>query len=157
MIEARATVVRVETGRVWVKVEDRQDGCGRCDEPGGCRSVRLAYSIKPPTEVFSLPDHSGLRQGESVVIRMNDGAPLLGALGSYGVGACLLVAGAAVGHFVATGGREDLYALAGGSLGILIAIGFNRLLHRSRRWRGTLAMEVVRDQRACTQTLEKCA
>lgn len=157
MIEARATVVRVETGRVWVKVEDRQDGCGRCDEPGGCRSVRLAYSIKPPTEVFSLPDRLGLLQGESVVIRMNDGAPLLGALGSYGVGACLLVAGAAVGHFAASGGREDLYALAGGSLGILIAIGFNRLLHRSRRWRGTLAMEVARDQRACTQTLEKCA
>lgn len=157
MIEARATVVRVETGRVWVRVEDRQDGCGRCDEPGGCRSIRLAYSIKPPTEVFSLPDQTGLCQGDPVVIRMDDGAPLLGALGSYGVGACLLVAGAAIGHSVATVGREDLYALVGGTLGILIAIGFNRLLHRSRRWRGTLAMEVVRDERLCTQTLERCA
>lgn len=157
MIEARATVVRVEPGRVWVRVDDRQDGCGRCDEPGGCRSVKLAYSLKPPTEVFSLADNSGLQQGEAVLIRMKDGAPLLGALGSYGLGACLLVAGAALGHALAAQGREDLFALIGGSLGVLLAIVFNRLLHRSRRWRGTLAMEIVRDPQTCTQTLEKCA
>lgn len=156
MIEARATVVRVEPGRAWFKVDDRQDGCGRCDEPGGCRSVKLAYSIKPPTEVFSLPDDSGLQPGEPVLIRMKDGAPLLGALGSYGLGACLLVAGAVLGHLIASQGREDLFALFGGSLGILIAIGFNRLLHRSRRWRGTLAMEIVRDRQLCPQTVEKC-
>lgn len=150
MIEAKAVVVRVESGRVWVKVSDRQDGCGRCDEPGGCRSVKIAYALKPPTEVFSLPDSIGARVGEHVSVRMHDGAPLAGALASYGVGAMLLLAGAAAGHLVAGAGNSDLFALIGGVAGLAGAYGVNRALHRSRGWRRRLSMEIARDDRECT-------
>lgn len=157
MIEARATVVRVEPGRAWVKVDDRQDGCGRCDQPGGCRSVKLAYSLRPPTDVFSLPDPLGLQPAERVVVRMKESGPLAGALVSYGLGAGLLVVGAAFGHALATPGHEDGFALAGAILGLLAAVGANRVLHRSRRWRGVLAMELVRDETACGARMEgKC-
>lgn len=157
MIEARATVVRVESGRVWVKVDDRQEGCGRCDQPGGCRSIKLAYSLKPPTDLFSLPDEAGLTQGESVVIRMKDGAPLIGAFGSYGLGVVLLLAGAALGHVFANQGREDLLALVGGALGLLAAVLINRVFFRSRRWRGALAMELARVPQTCSPKAENGA
>lgn len=149
MIEARATVVRVEAGRAWVKVSDRQEGCGRCDEPGGCRSLRLAYSLRPPTDVFSLPDAVGLKPGDLVRIRMRDGAPLRGAMASYGLGAGLLLVGAATGHVVAAPGWHDGLALLGALCGLALAVGLNRLMYRSRRWRGALAMDMVPDGAGC--------
>lgn len=150
MIEAKAVVLKVESGRVWLKVSDRQDGCGRCDQPGGCRSIKIAYALKPPTEVFSLPDTLGSQPGDRVRVRMNDGVPLAGALASYGLGATLLIVGAALGHLFAGDGHADLYAMMGAILGLLAAIGFNRMLHRSRWWRETLNMEVVSDETTCT-------
>lgn len=154
MIEARAVVLRVEAGRAWVKVTDRQDGCGRCDEPGGCRSVKIAYALKAPSDVFSLPDSVGVQPGEHVRVRMNDGAPLAGAMASYGLGAILLLSGAAAGHFVAPAGAEDLSALLGGVGGLTFAIVVNRLLYRSRRWRGALRLVLAKDESACTLDAE---
>lgn len=150
MIEARAVVLRVAPGRAWVKVLDRQDGCGRCDEPGGCRSVKIAYSLKAPNEVFSVPDPIGVQPGDFVRISMNDGAPLAGAMASYGVGAVLLIAGAAVGHFAAPVGGEDGAALLGGATGLALAFLVNRMLYRSRRWRGALQLVLARDEPSCT-------
>lgn len=151
MIEARATVLRVEDGMAWIKVSDKHQGCGRCDEPGGCRSIKLAYSLRPPESVFSLPDSLGLSVGEPVRLRMHDSGPLMGALGSYGLGALLMISGAALGHFLASPGREDLLALAGLLAGLVGAYGLNRLFYRSRRWRGALELELVRDDGRCQQ------
>ncbi|HRP94927.1 MAG TPA: SoxR reducing system RseC family protein [Rhodocyclaceae bacterium] len=150
MIEARGVVVRVEQGRAWVKVSDRQEGCGRCDEPGGCRSVKLAYAVKGPNDTFSVPDGIGVRVGEQVVVRMDDGAPLRGALASYGVGAALLLVGAALGHMLAGEGSQDLFAVVGGAIGLGAAFALNRLLYRSRRWRQMLHMDLARDEGDCT-------
>ncbi len=149
MIEARGKVLRVDRGLVWVKVSDKLQGCGRCDEPGGCRSVKLAYSIRPPEDVFALPDSLGLAAGDAVLVRMQDYGPLLGALGSYGLGALLMVSGAGLGHYLAPIGHEDFYALGGLASGLLMAFVINRLFHRSRRWRGALSMELVRDDGVC--------
>ncbi len=149
MIEAKAVVVKVDAGRAWIRVSDRQDGCGRCDEPGGCRSVKIAYALKPPNEVFSVPDTLGVAVGDRVRVYMHDGAPLLGALTSYGLGACLLLIGAASGHGLAPSGSEDSVALAGAILGLFAAFGLNRALHRSRRWRGALKIQLDRDEGPC--------
>lgn len=150
MIEAKGVVVRVEQGRAWVKVSDRQEGCGRCDEPGGCRSVKLAYAVKGPNDTFSVPDGIGVRVGEQVVVRMDDGAPLRGALASYGVGAALLLVGAALGHMLAGEHSQDLFAVVGGGAGLGAAFALNRLLYRSRRWRQMLHMDLARDEGDCT-------
>lgn len=149
MIEARGVVLRVENGLAWVRVSDRQDGCGRCDEPGGCRSVKIAYAIKTPNEVFSLPDAIGVRVGDAVRVRMDDGAPLCGAMASYGLGVVLLLAGALIGHLVAAEGRQDLLALVGALSGLVAAFGINRLLYRSLRWRRALRMDLIRDTDPC--------
>lgn len=153
MIEAEAEVVSVNEGRAHVRVLDRQDGCGRCDEPGGCRSVRVAYAIRPPRSEFSLPDSLGVAPGERVTLRMQDGAALGGALASYGLGAILLIAGAAA-AFLLVPGAGDMHALVGALAGLVLAVAANRLLHRSRRWRGALRIEMVRTSgRACVHDL----
>lgn len=150
MIEARATVLRVAGGRAWVSVSDRPGvGCGRCDEPGGCRSAKIAYALKAPTDVFALPNAIAAQAGEQVLVRIDDGAPLRGALASYGLGVVLLLCGATVGHLLAPPGGADLYALAGAVGGLLGAVAINRLLLRSRRWRAALSVEMVRSAHPC--------
>lgn len=144
MIEARALVVGVSKGVARVRVLDRQEGCGRCDEPGGCRSVKLAYSLRPPKSEFELPDTLGVEVGEEVALHMQDGSPLRGAMASYGLALLLLLAGAGLGQALAPAGREDLFALLGCALGLVLAFAASRMLHRSRRWRRTLAMEMSR-------------
>lgn len=150
MIEARAVVLSVEGDHAWVRIETRPGGCGRCDEPGGCRSAKLAYALKAPQDVFRVPDTIGAAPGDRVLIRMEDGAPLQGALASYGLGATLLVAGAALGHGLAAPGHEDAFALLGGVLGLVLAFAANRALHRSRRWRQALTMGLTRDESPCS-------
>ena len=149
MIEARAVVLDVEHGFAHVRVSDRQDGCGRCDEPGGCRSVRIAHALKAPTEVFRVADTLGLHPGDTVFVRMDGGAPLRVAMVSYGLGAALLVAGAALGHAWAGAGQEDIHALVGACSGLALAVMINRLLFFSRRWRDRLQIALVRDESPC--------
>ena len=149
MIESRARVLWSSNGRMRVRVEDRPVGCGRCDEPGGCRSVRLTEALGGPTEEFELVNAVHARQGDEVWIRIQSGAPLRAAIASYGLGALLLLIGAGAGHYLAGTGYEDVAALAGGVSGLVLAIGLNRLLQRSRTWRHGLAVEIVSADRAC--------
>ena len=149
MIEARAIVLRVAGERAWVRVIDRAGGCGRCDEPGGCRSTKIAYALKAPNEVFDVPNRIAAEAGEAVRIRIAEGAPLRGALASYGLGACLLLVGAAIGHSLAPAGGADAYALAGGVTGLAMAAVAGRVLLRSRSWRSALQVEMVRDPHEC--------
>lgn len=148
-MEARAIVVNVAHGQAQVRISDRQDGCGRCDEPGGCRSVRIAHAFKVPEDVFSVEDTLGLKKGDRVLVSMDDGAPLRGAMVSYGLAATLLVAGAGLGHRWAGAGLEDLYALAGGVVGLMLAVTINRLLHSSRVWRDGMRISLLRDEGGC--------
>jgi len=151
MIEARAVVTRAEAGEAWVRVSDRADGCGRCDEPGGCRGTGLAYAFRSPKQVFRLPNRIEAMPGDRVRIRIEDGAPLRGALFAYGLGACLLVCGAAVGTVTASGGQSDLFGLLGGAGGLVASIALNRLLLRSERWRRRLAVEMVQEPGGCAR------
>ncbi|ATE59774.1 Fis family transcriptional regulator [Thauera sinica] len=149
-MEAFARVQRIEGDRLWLKVNDAGGGCGRCDEPGGCRSVRIAHAFGRRADEFALPSYDGARVGDRVRISISDGAPLKAALCSYGLGAVLLVAGAAAGTALAAAGAADLPAAAGAVAGLGLAAAINRLLSRSRRWRSGLGMEVVADG-ACPQ------
>lgn len=149
MSEAHAVVERVEGDRAWVRLTRREGGCGRCDEPGGCRSTALAYAIKAPTERFAVPNAIGAIVGESVVLRMQDGAALKGALMCYGFGACLLIAGAIVGRALAAPGNEDLMAMLGAMTGLGLALVPGYLALRSRGLRRVFRIEMMRDSGVC--------
>ncbi|MCC4117826.1 SoxR reducing system RseC family protein [Aromatoleum toluclasticum] len=152
MNEAQCVVERVEGGRAWVRLTERAGGCGRCDEPGGCRSTGLAYVLKAPDEVFAVPNSIDVRPGELVRLRMHDGAPLRGALLGYGLSVGLLLIGAALGSALAESATQDLTAAAGGLVGLAVAFGINRALFRSRSVRRGFEIEMVRGAAGCGAT-----
>ncbi|MCM8564880.1 SoxR reducing system RseC family protein [Thauera linaloolentis] len=155
-MQAWGQVLQIEAGRVWLRVSDTGGGCGRCDEPGGCRSVQITQAFGLPKSEFALPTRLELKAGDRVVISTPDGAPLKAAMASYGLGAVLLVAGAACGGIAAA---NDLGVAAGGAAGLLLAFALNRLLARSRGWRAQLHMELapqeLASQAACLRPLQE--
>ncbi|HRP23347.1 SoxR reducing system RseC family protein [Thauera sp.] len=142
-MQARAQVLRVEGGQVWLKVADVGGGCGRCDEPGGCRSLQLTQAFGAPRGEFVLPLSVPVQVGDRVLISIPDGAPLSAALASYGLATVLLVLGAAIGNGFAGSGEGDLFAVVGAGAGLAVAWMLNRLLARSRNWRYRLRMELA--------------
>ena len=151
-MQAMAQVLRVETGRAWLRVTDAGGGCGRCGEPGGCRSVQITQAFGLPKAEFVLPTTLELHAGDKVVVSIPDGAPLKAALASYGLGAVLLVVGAALGSMWSAVGTGDLGAALGGLAGLILAFALNRLLFRSRGWRAQLRMELA-TQAVCLQSI----
>ncbi len=151
-MQAFATVLRVGQGRAWLKVTDAGGGCGRCDEPGGCRSVQITQAFGLPRGEFALPLVAGIDAGDRVVITIPDGAPLQAALASYGLGVVLLLGGAAVGSFSTSG--TDLAAAVGAVAGLGLAVLINRLLARSRHWRARLRVELA-PEAACLHSLQE--
>lgn len=145
MIETHAIVTRIEGDEAWVRVSERAGGCGRCDEPGGCRSIGLAQALKGPDPTFRLANPIGAKVGEPVLLRIAEGAPLRGALAMYGLGVALLLIGAACGQAIAPAGGADGFALAGGVGGLAVAFVLNRVLHRSRKWRRAFEVEIAKD------------
>lgn len=144
-MQAQARVERVEAGRVWLKVNDAEQGCGRCDQPGGCRSMRITDAFGLPSRVFSLRSELPLAPGDRVLIEIADGAPLRAALASYGLAAVLLVAGAMVGKFLAPAANADAWAAVGAALGLGLAVLAHRILGRSRNWRAQLQVQLATD------------
>ncbi len=150
-MEAFARVQRVDRDSAWLKVTDAGGGCGRCNEPGGCRAVQITQAFGLPRDEFALPLAEGIRAGDRVRITIPDGAPLEAALVSYGLGAVLLVVGAALGAMLAGDAAADLYAAVGAAVGLILAVLFNRVLTRSRNWRARLKMELA-SEAACTHS-----
>lgn len=143
MIEAGAVVERVDGAHVWVRIQGRVGGCGRCDEPGGCRSTGIAYAFGSPERLFRLPNEIGARAGDPVQLQMADGAALRGALFSYGVGVLLLIVGALIGHALAPARWGDFAALVGGAAGLLVAVIANRAMLRSAGLRAGFAIRMA--------------
>lgn len=74
---------------------------------------------------------------------MEDGAPLRAALASYGLAALLVLAGAFMGGVIADGVAADAHVASGVVAGLALALAVNRVLGRSRRWRGGLKLELA--------------
>jgi sigma-E factor negative regulatory protein RseC len=84
-----------------------------------------------------------------VTLQMRDGASLRSAMTSYGLGAVLMILGASGGQLVASAAEADVWAVAGAAGGLVAAFIINRILHRSRRWRGSLHVEMSRPGAVC--------
>lgn len=130
-MEVRSGCVRhVAEGFAWVEVE-RQSGCGRCNDAGGCgRSCeRVAATYMIPVDRPVLP-------GQRVDISVAAGAPLTAALLSYG--AALVAMFACIGLAVVVGGNSDAVVATGAVTGLALALAWLR----ARRSRGVVTPEV---------------
>ncbi len=152
-MQARARVLRVEGDLAWLELSDSTGGCGRCDEPGGCRSVQVSHVFGGPEKVFALPVSFPVRAGDKVVISIPDGAPLSAAFAAYGLATLLLLAGAAMGSLLGATERQDLFGLIGALSGLALAWSINKTLPRSRNWRHRLRIELA-PEGACLHPLQ---
>ena len=141
MIQARGTVLRVENGLLWLRLEDRPGGCGRCDEPGGCRSTRFGDVFKGSGDVVRLEDSLGAKVGDHVMISAADGAPLQAALLGYGLPLVSMLFMAAMARIVAPFTNPDANVLSGVAAGLFIgAVAGRRILASGRSHRLALSL-----------------
>jgi sigma-E factor negative regulatory protein RseC len=109
---------RVADGFAWVDVE-RQSGCGRCAESGGC-----GRSCESVATTYVIPVDSAVLPGERVDVVVSQRAPLIAALLTYGVALLALFVGVALAMLLT--GDSDLSVAGGAVVGLIAAAGWLR-------------------------------
>lgn len=131
-MRVKGVVSKVEDGYAWVDVSVAQ-GCGRCNEPGGCGGVNIARPLAQTSHVVRVSNDIGALPGDPVGVLVEDGLPLKAALATYAWPVVGVLAGAALGSAVAAPGGADLLAALGAVAGGTVAA----LLGRRRiAWSG---------------------
>lgn len=124
-----ARVVRLEGAAAVVALEADGGGCGRCNEPGGCRSGLLSQMFHTPSREFSVPNEIDARAGETVLIRLSTGGLARWSLTAYLFPVFAVLIGAALG--ASTAGES--YSRDGGAIcGSLVGLFFAAWLIISR-------------------------
>ena len=138
-MKVNGVVQRVDGAYAWVDVSVAQ-GCGRCNEPGGCGGVNIARPFGASRRVLRVLNDAGAVAGEPVGVVIDEGVPLKAALRAYAAPVLGVLAGAALGTALAPAGGGDLYA----GLGALAGGGAAVLLVRSSRlpWAGSRDLPV---------------
>jgi len=113
----RTGVVRsvdYETGYAYVELY-RQDGCGRCHQPGGCGGQSLSRFFCRKEQRWRVACPPQLRPGDEVEISIVGSAVRQASTRAYGVPLLFMLAGAVVGDLV----FGDVGALSGAMVGLL--------------------------------------
>lgn len=94
MLEERAIVSRIETGRVWVRSAGPQS-CPRCAAGEGCGGGVLARLVsRRHPEVETRGTLAGLCAGDGVIVGIDEGALLRASLWAYGAPLAGMLGGA---------------------------------------------------------------
>ena len=132
MIETPARITRLDgLEEAWV-VSAAPSSCGACGGKG-CGSSLFARALHAREPEYRVENSIGACVGEAVVIGLPDGALLNAALSGYIVPLLLLLAGAALGQWIA--------GEAGAVAGCLLGLGLAAL--NLKRGRGTEVRPVV--------------
>lgn len=129
-MDAFARVKRLEGTVAVIAMEADCGGCGRCSEPGGCRSGLLSRPFRAPSREFSLHNEIGAGAGDRVRIHLATGELARWSLTTYLVPVFAVVIGAAIGASIA----GELYsrdsgAVGGSLVGLLLAVGLIAARH----------------------------
>ncbi len=116
MIEIEGVVREVYGNALLIEVRP-QSGCGRCHEPGGCGGGLINGDGK--LRNFRLPNTIGANAGDIVLVGVEDGSVLKGALSVYGIPGALMLTGAALGTAL---GASDAVAGIGALLGLTMGV-----------------------------------
>lgn len=126
MIEEQAVVVQVEGDRAYLQIE-RNQPCGLCGTSKGCGLSLWGQVFSRRQGRLSMPNSLQLSAGDRVVIMMEEGALLVGALTAYLIPLLMVCLG---GFFGAAQGvsriESDLYGAAGAVVGLLLGLAIVR-------------------------------
>lgn len=121
-MQAEGTVTHLEGSAARVSVM-RQQGCGRCHEPGGCGGQGHGGH----SQEFLVDNAFGARLGQKVRIEVPEGATLKAALLLYGIPLLALLLGALLGRL---SGQGDVAVAGGACLCFAISLLLLRLIRR---------------------------
>jgi sigma-E factor negative regulatory protein RseC len=121
-VQAEATVLRVEAGRVEIAVAPRH-ACTACAEKAGCASK----DAPPRTRTIWLASEMALTPGQKLAVAVPQDQVLRSALWMYGLPLAGFIAGLLAGAVL---GEKS--ALGGALIGLVA--GFALASHQSRRW-----------------------
>ncbi|MBM3390928.1 MAG: SoxR reducing system RseC family protein [Betaproteobacteria bacterium] len=124
-MEQEAIVARVEGEEAIVELLSNGNGCGRCQETGGCQSGLMNRLFCDKPRQYRLRNRFNAVAGERVVVQVADAVPLRAAVLAYLVPAGLIVAGAWAAASLAEG--NDAATALGAGLGLAIAAFIARL------------------------------
>lgn len=122
MIEEQAIVVRVEGDRAYLEVE-RHQPCGLCGATRGCGVSIWGRLFASRHGSISLPNSLQLGIGDRVVVAVQEGALLHGALLTYLMPLLLVCLGGFFGAMMGgSRGTSDLYGVLGAVTGLLLGL-----------------------------------
>lgn len=141
-----ATVHGVDGDTALVETENG-GGCGRCNEPGGCRSGLIAGMFAAGPRTYRIANTIHAQAGERVLVCLPEGAVLRGAIAGYLVPALGVVLGAALGHAAA---GNDLATALGAAAGLGLGL-LSNIWRRGRDPRNLAAphLEPLNGQYGC--------
>lgn len=124
-MEQEAVVARVDGEEVIVVLVPSGNGCGRCQEAGGCQSGLMSQLFRNRPRQYRLRNSLDAMAGERVTVQVADSVPLRAAMLAYFVPAGLIVAGAWAAAILAEG--NDAATALGAGLGLAAAAFIARL------------------------------
>jgi sigma-E factor negative regulatory protein RseC len=120
-MEQEAIVTRVDGQEAIVELgTGAGQGCGRCQEAGGCQSGLLNQVFRLTPRQYRLANSIEAVSGERVILQVAEGAALHAALIAYLMPAGMLIAGALIGASLTDG--ADFSTALGAVLGLASAI-----------------------------------
>lgn len=122
-MRVEAVVTRVEGPLAWVKVTAEGEGCGRCHEPGGCRTGMLNEVLGGRCREYAVANELAAVTGARVAVEVPDGLPLRAAGWAYGLPLLALLGGAALGSLLTAGDLGSVVGAAGGLLLAWLVVG----------------------------------
>jgi len=147
MIEQQAQVVSVTEGMAAVRLGGRS-GCAACDDGRGCGAGVFGRLLRRRPVVLELENTVGAHAGEPVIVGLPEQLFLRLAARFYLWPLLFALAGAALGHFLATvllesgAGLADALALAGGLLAA--AASFLRMRAAAPEFPASSAVHLLR-------------
>ncbi|OIQ86966.1 SoxR reducing system protein RseC [mine drainage metagenome] len=119
MIEEQALVVGIEQDRVLLEIV-RRTPCGLCGQTRGCGISVWGRMLGHRNNVFQAVNQIDAKIGDQVVVGVEEKALLASSLAVYGVPLLLVLAGAALGTWLASS-AGDAWPLAGAGLGLFFS------------------------------------
>lgn len=150
MIEEQAVAVRIEGDRAHLEIE-RSKPCGLCGATRGCGVSLWGRMFKRRNATFSVNNDLKIVVGDRVVIGLEEGALLAGALTAYLVPVLLICLGGVLGSSMsADRAHADLYASIGAVAGLLAGIFWIGVAGTHRRYSGRYRPVMLRRTEAAT-------
>ncbi|HET8806936.1 MAG TPA: SoxR reducing system RseC family protein [Methylophaga sp.] len=140
MILQKATVIAIESDRIWVEAE-RQSTCGSCQVRQGCGTGLLAKHVGKRFNRIAVPNNKPVTIGELVTVAIPEDALLYGAFLMYLLPLMAMFVGAGLARWLAW--PESIQIIAG--LSALLA-GFFWVASRLKRKNVVIPTQIIEEK-----------